>query len=143
MVVEHVATERLVQHVGSWMCSIPTCSTDLLGWALGSIVIPNSKRAPSTVEHGGRACCDRAARPTCRIMDVLDPNMLDGFVGLGARFDSHPQLEPRAQHVGSCIDNYRTARLTRSQFSIYIVHGTLGQFKRLLCSGSRRQKSAT
>ncbi|KAK9700611.1 hypothetical protein QE152_g31150 [Popillia japonica] len=60
-------------------------------------------------------------------MDVLDPNMLDGFVGLGARFDSHPQLEPRAQHVGSCIDNYRS--LTRSQFSIYIVHGTLGNLK--------------
>ncbi|KAK9759086.1 hypothetical protein QE152_g245 [Popillia japonica] len=59
-------------------------------------------------------------------MDVIAPNMLDGFVGLGARFDSHPQLE---QHVGSCIDNCRTARLTRSQFSIYIVHEKLGNLK--------------
>ncbi|KAK9700402.1 hypothetical protein QE152_g31278 [Popillia japonica] len=51
MLVEHVGTERLVQHIGSWICSLPTCSTDLLGWALGSIVIPNSNRAPNILDR--------------------------------------------------------------------------------------------
>ncbi|KAK9739055.1 hypothetical protein QE152_g9314 [Popillia japonica] len=71
-------------------------------------------------------------------MDVLATNMLDGFVGLGTRFDSHPQLEPRAQHVRSCIDNYRAARLTRSQFSNG-KSGNLKDYSAVVLEGKNQQ----
>ncbi|KAG5883982.1 hypothetical protein JTB14_007511 [Gonioctena quinquepunctata] len=54
--IEHVGREfgieQLVQQIISCMCSLTTCSTDLLGCTLGSIATSNSNRAPNMLDSG-------------------------------------------------------------------------------------------